>query len=171
MNQGPRCVVLMKKNGGEKSHATVPLNISSVPDDTDMLIPGRIIPTWSCVVNISSVSDDIDMLPPRRVIPTWSCVVNISSVSNDIDMLPPRRVIPTWSCVVNISPVSDDIDMLPPRRVTPTWSCVVNVVLYISETTGGRGAGAGGRIPLFLPLRSKIQLSERKNFISNIIEV
>jgi hypothetical protein len=25
MNQGPRCVVLMKKNGGEKSHATVPL--------------------------------------------------------------------------------------------------------------------------------------------------
>jgi hypothetical protein len=25
MNQGPRCVVLMKKNGGEKSHASVPL--------------------------------------------------------------------------------------------------------------------------------------------------
>ncbi len=25
MNQGPRCVVLMEKNEGEKSHATVPL--------------------------------------------------------------------------------------------------------------------------------------------------
>ncbi len=29
MNQGPRCVVLMKKNGGEKSHATVPLSQKS----------------------------------------------------------------------------------------------------------------------------------------------
>jgi hypothetical protein len=30
MNQGPRCVVLMKKNGGGKFHATVPLRYKSV---------------------------------------------------------------------------------------------------------------------------------------------
>jgi hypothetical protein len=30
MNQAPRCVVLMKKNGGEKSHATVPLRPSAL---------------------------------------------------------------------------------------------------------------------------------------------
>ncbi len=48
MNQGPRCVVLMKKNGGGKSHATVPLNggdqswITQLTGDAQLVWPAQI---------------------------------------------------------------------------------------------------------------------------------